>query len=297
MLLKTVGLIIGEYNAEGSAVRAIEHIKGLGLNCVTELEAIIGTSGSFPDTISEPSLSCFVFTDSREAADRLKERGIGFAVYSNSVSSKASFPDALYMVEDIRSLQIEQIERMLLRFLRLPWTILETERLVVREITEEDVDALYDLYGDGSEFPYTEGLYENPEEERAYTRDYIDKQYRFFEYGIWIVKEKTTGRIVGRAGIAGREGFEDPELGYAFAPDCRRKGYAYEVCGAILEYAEKNLNLDSINAFSREENTASLRLLNKLGFTYIKKVMIDGKPHNMYNRNSGLETKGNIKVR
>ena len=84
MLLKTVGLIIGEYNEEGNAARAIEHIKSLGLNCVTDLEAIIGTSEGFPDTISEPSLSCFVFTDSREAADRLKERGIGFAVYRNS---------------------------------------------------------------------------------------------------------------------------------------------------------------------------------------------------------------------
>jgi RimJ/RimL family protein N-acetyltransferase len=79
-----------------------------------------------------------------------------------------------------------------------------------------------------------EPLYEEVDEERAYARDYIEKVYAFYDFGIWTVVEKTSGEVIGRAGICYREGYEDPELGFMIGVPWQGKGLATEVCRAVL---------------------------------------------------------------
>ncbi len=282
ILIKSVGLFIKEYNEGENALLAQRHLKELGLDCffgLEELKRRLSAENSGLTAVMET----YAFTDDRELADSLKECGVGFAVYYNRLSRTASFNDALYMVDSICSLSLQRIDRFLLRYLRLPWKICETERCIVREITEEDVDRLYEIYSEPGYVRYTDALYDDPEKERAYTREYINTQYRFFEFGIWVVEEKASGKVIGRAGITTREGFEELELGYGFSEEYQGKGYAYEVCSAILDYARNSLLAESINSFTMKENIPSIRLLEKLGFIPAGEIMIDGKPYERYN--------------
>ncbi len=302
-MINNVGLFITEYNEGENLEKASAYIESLGLSCYTSeselqanlmpLESIIKEGTQYrtrnnmsvlaPGTRTVSSIDTFVFTDSRQTADRMKASGIGFAVYDNALSKSESFSDSLYMVDEISAIPLRQVERMLLRFLRLPWTILETKRCRVREITEEDVPALYTIYDRSDpENQYGGVPYEDPEKELAYTKDYINFQYRLFEYGVWVVEDKESGKIIGRAGISNRAGYEEAELGYGFAPSARHRGYATEVCGAILSYAHEELGMDTINAFTLHDNADSVKLLKRLGFKYVSKKDLSGVQYDLY---------------
>ncbi len=278
MLLKNIGLLIEEYNMDESADLVSEHLLKYGLKVFL----------SFEDIKNLNTLETFVFTDKRDSADMIKGAGFGFATYYNVNSRKEIFNDALYNVDSICSLSDMQINRMLLRFLNIPWVILETERCIVREIKEDDVDTLYKIFnresGEEGDRDSDNSLYDDPLKEEAYTRDYIKYQYRFFEYGIWMIVDKDSRQIIGRAGLCNREGYEDVELGYVIAPKYRNSGYAYEVCTGILDYARDYMKLNNINAFVREDNLKSINLLNKLGFFYYKDVIIDKLIYRMYKK-------------
>ena len=71
-------------------------------------------------------------------------------------------------------------------------------------------------------------------------------------------------------------------MGYLIAPEEQHKGYATEVCRAILEYAHTNLDFPSVNCLIQTENTASKNLAAKLGFTFLEKMTEDGQEMDRY---------------
>ncbi len=111
-----------------------------------------------------------------------------------------------------------------------------------------------------------EDLFPEIEEEREYTRNYIEKIYGFYGYGLWSIVCKENQEVIGRAGLSWREGFNTPELGFVIGVPYQRKGYAYEVCKAIIAYGEEELGFEKIQALVREGNEASACLCRKLGF-------------------------------
>ncbi|MCM1103422.1 MAG: GNAT family N-acetyltransferase [Clostridium sp.] len=176
----------------------------------------------------------------------------------------ASFDGVRYLIEDISGLDASFCELAFCRTHRLPYTVLETERCLVREITLADVDRLYEIYADPGITRYIETLYADETAERSYIRDYIDNVYGFFDYGMWIVVNKEDGQIIGRAGIEPKEDFA--ELGYVIAREYQNRGYATEVCRAILAYAADRLGLPNVYVRVQKENAASLRICEKLHF-------------------------------
>lgn len=160
----------------------------------------------------------------------------------------------------------EWLFRVWQRHAGIPWTILETERLVLREMTEADLDAFYEIQGK-EEAAFLEPLCEDREEQRIKIQEYIRNMYGFCGFGIWMMEEKESGRIVGRAGLQMRDGFETPELGYAVARAFRGRGYAEEACRAVLEYASRELGVEEIRAVVHRDNEKSRGLCEKLGFS------------------------------
>jgi RimJ/RimL family protein N-acetyltransferase len=103
--------------------------------------------------------------------------------------------------------------------------------------------------------------------------------YGYYGYGMWLITEKTTGKVIGRAGLEHRDfdGVTELELGYLIASEWRKKGIAYEVCREIISYAKDNLGFQRINAVVDPKNTASLALLEKLNFTYLEDISIQNR--------------------
>ena len=158
----------------------------------------------------------------------------------------------------------------------------------------EDLDALISLYDQpgvtyqldakGQRQPgYIEPLFAR-EEEAEYQQAYITHMYGYYGYGMWLVFDKASGELIGRAGLEHRE-FPDAvelELGYLIDPDRQGQGLATEVCQAILAFAREELDFPRVNALTDQKNVASVALLQKLGFYYLEDTDVSGSRTQRY---------------
>ena len=234
------------------------------------------------NSAKESPRSLFIITDSKAALDVALDSGIACAAYSQAVTGGNDLSRALYCIEDIEYMDLNRIRRMWQRHYCIPWTIAVTDRLVIREQTEDDLDSLYEIYEDDEIKKFVEPLYEDRKMEQQYIRDYIANQYRFHEYGLWAVIQKETGTLIGRAGFSFREGYDIPELGYVIGRKYRNTGYAKEALCAIVSYGMEELGLREYMAFTDSRNKASVKLLESLGFAKSGCDNIMGRLHDMY---------------
>lgn len=216
-------------------------------------------------------------TDRLQTARELKRRGEAVVICLHEGNRDQDFGEFPYAVEDLNGLDAEYAERTYRRLKGLPWTIIETDRCVIRETTAEDVDSFYKIYSDPQITKYMEGLYPEIEQEKQYVREYIEKVYAFYEFGVWTVIEKASGEVIGRAGFSYRQGYDDPEIGYIIGVPWQRHGYAEEVCRAILEYGWRELGFERVQALVETENEPSLTLCDKLMFTAVEELEINGR--------------------
>lgn len=186
-------------------------------------------------------------------------------------------PDIL--VEGFEEVDVQFLDRIMKRAQGLPWITVVTEHCYLREITLDDMDDLFELYAQPGITDYTEPLYKRPEEEQ-YTRDYIDKMYRFYGYGMWLVCDRADGKLIGRAGFSHQDLGDEIvlEMGYIIGVPYQRQGYATEVCKKLIQFAGENLSdFGTLNCFVELGNTASHGLMGKLHFQQMGTVEISGK--------------------
>lgn len=185
-----------------------------------------------------------------------------------------SFSDFPYAIENAEELDETYLDKIICRMKGIPCHIADTGRCRIREITVADVEELYRIYDEPGITDYMEPLYEKKEDEIAYTRDYIRYQYGFYDFGMWIIEEKETGRIIGRAGFDMRQGYEEPEMGYLIRKEYQRRGYATEVCRALLDYGREEMGFTTVRAFTSPGNQASVKLLEELGFVFMEETIV-----------------------
>lgn len=114
---------------------------------------------------------------------------------------------------------------------------IETERLILREMTQQDFDMLYKILADSDimrHYPYTF--------DRARVQSWIDKnisRYRVFGFGLWAVCLKQSGEMIGDCGLTMQiiDGDIKPEISYHIARAHQRRGYAKEAAAACLRRA------------------------------------------------------------
>lgn len=212
-------------------------------------------------------------TDHEEIAKQLLAETANVLVWLHEENREKNLSFAPYAIEIIEEIDFRYVERIYQRFQKLPWKIAETDRCVIREMTEEDLDAVYEVYAGPSITRYMEGLYENREEELEYTRSYIQNAYTFWGYGTWVIERKEDKKIIGRVGFNLRDGYEEAELGFVIMEGEQKKGYAYECCMAVLKLGKEEYEFEQVQALVKEGNEASIHLCEKLGFEYVEKVV------------------------
>lgn len=215
--------------------------------------------------------SALYLADSAALFQMLRSCGLPAAGYLHAGRNGESFQGAAYLVERPQDIDRDSYQKIYERAAGLPWTIAETARCLIREMTVDDVESLYPLYEDEQARRFLKPLCPDHDKEREIVKAYIDKVYGLFGYGMWVVIRKSDGALIGRVGFeTGRK--KEAALGYLFRKDCRRQGYAFEVCDAVMRFAREELGFTGedaaplLTAYVEEENTASRRLLSRLGF-------------------------------
>lgn len=148
--------------------------------------------------------------------------------------------------------------------------MIETERLIVRPIIEDDFETLCKLRSDEEVMKYMGGAEFSKREKFAERfRFYIEHQ-KEHGFGMNLVILKETDEIIGWAGLQHLDGGSEIEVGYGFDKPFWGRGYATEVARALMIYGFEKLNLNKIVAVAIPENKGSWHVMEKLGMKYIK---------------------------
>jgi ribosomal-protein-alanine N-acetyltransferase len=215
---------------------------------------------------SEKEHGIIYITDDIDVYSRLASTGKPVIIYENDYNCSIDFTGVPYIIEEINDIPERYFSRIYRRLKKLPWDILQTDRLSVRETVPTDVPDFYRIYKDPEITEYMEGLNPDPITEIHNTMDYIENVYCFYEYGIWTVILRETGEIIGRAGIEQTDESAIPSLGFVIGRKWQKNGYATEVCRGIIKYAENVLRPDFLRVCINENNKDSINLCRKLGF-------------------------------
>lgn len=135
--------------------------------------------------------------------------------------------------------------------------VIETKRLLLRNMTENDYDALYKVLADSDimqHYPYTF--------DKARVRGWISKnieRYRIFGFGLWAVCLKETGEMIGDCGLTMQliNGQIKPEIGYHIRKDQQRRGYAKEAAAAVRDWTFNNTPFRIIYSYMKYTNIPS----------------------------------------
>ena len=155
--------------------------------------------------------------------------------------------------------------------------IFETERLIVRQFTEEDKDNIFLLGGNETVMQYIRPVSTKEESDKFLLKN-IDAYEKNPHGGRWAVMEKANGSFVGSfAIIPMRYHPEKIQLGYSLIPENWGKGYATELTKAGLKYFMNNYSEPQIHGLTEIPNTASQKVLLKAGFQPAGTMMEDDK--------------------
>ena len=155
--------------------------------------------------------------------------------------------------------------------------MIQTERLILRKFTLEDVEPSYQMNLDPrvSEFTGDGGVQSRDVVHKRIKNDVLG-DYAKYGFGRLAVCLKSTGEFIGFAGLKYLDDMQEVDLGYRLAFDHWGKGLATEACKPLVEHGFKELNLNKIMALVIPENKASVRVLEKLGFEFEKIILTEG---------------------
>lgn len=143
--------------------------------------------------------------------------------------------------------------------------VIETERLLLREMTDDDFHALYEVLSDSDimqHYPYAF------DENRV--RSWIERnirRYRVLGFGLWAVCLKKTGEMIGDCGLTMQliNGEIKPEIGYHIRADEQRKGYAKEAAIAVRDWTFSNTPFNVVYSCMKYTNEASVKTAMSYG--------------------------------
>lgn len=151
--------------------------------------------------------------------------------------------------------------------------MIETERLILREYTTEDVEALFEIMSD----PETMQHYPEPFDQQQ-TKDWIAwnlQNYKEYGFGLWAVVLKENGRFIGDCGITIQniDGELLPEIGYHIHKNYWRKGFGSEAARAVRDWAFEHTEYDRLYSYMKYTNIGSYSTAIANGMKKVKEYL------------------------
>ncbi|HEY7776890.1 MAG TPA: GNAT family N-acetyltransferase [Kineobactrum sp.] len=159
--------------------------------------------------------------------------------------------------------------------------MLTTPRLSITPLTPQDAGFMLALLNDPDFITHIadRGVRTLAQAEQ-YLLDGPLASYREYGFGLWAVRVLEGAEPIGICGLIRRPQLEDVDIGYGFLPQARGHGYALEAAQEVFRYAREDLGLTRVVAIVAPGNTASITLLERLGFGYEASVRLqpDAEP-------------------
>lgn len=151
--------------------------------------------------------------------------------------------------------------------------ILETERLILREMNKNDYNALCRMLQDEEVMYAYEHAFSDKE-----AMEWLERQlcrYKEYGFGLWAVILKANGELIGQCGLTMQPCGEREvlEVGYIFCKEYWKNGYATEAAVACKEYAFDKLNSDCVYSIIRDNNVPSQKVAIRNGMTVTEKFV------------------------
>ncbi len=177
--------------------------------------------------------------------------------------------------------------------------IIETSRLILREIVETDSAFILDLLNQPSFIKYVgDRNVRTIEETEIFIANRLANSYAENGFGLYAVelnaefgttadartiafeiqnpKSKIQNLLIGICGFVKRDTLPDADIGFAFLPQFCGKGFAFEAAEAMMRYGKTELSLRRVLAITTQNNETSGKLLKKLGFKFERLIKL---PH------------------
>ncbi len=146
---------------------------------------------------------------------------------------------------------------------------IETERLIMREFSSDDVDGMFELNSDEEVIRYTgDTAFADKQTVLNLINGY--EQYSKYKMGRWTVLLKSSGEYIGFCGLKYLSDINETDLGFRLMKKYWNKGYATEASVATLDYGFDTLKLEKIVGRAATDNLRSLNVLQKLGMVFEK---------------------------
>ncbi len=147
---------------------------------------------------------------------------------------------------------------------------LETERLRLRPLTLDDIDAYYRcITSDADVMRYLPGGGKaRMRSDSEWVITYFIQHAKLHGFGIWAAEEKSSGKLIGHAGLEYIPNAQEVEIAYTLARSVWGQGYATEAARSVLKYGFEALNLSAIYGLSFPANVASQKVMQKIGMAH-----------------------------
>lgn len=162
--------------------------------------------------------------------------------------------------------------------------ILETERLLLRHLTPDDLDDLYALYCDPEITKFIPDAPRNYAEAKEELEWHQHGHPRHPELGLWATVHKASGQFIGRCGLLPWQidGVDEVEVAYTIARNYWGQGLASEAALAIRDYAFQHLGLTRLVCLIDDGNRASARVAEKMGMAFEREAEDEIGPFLLY---------------
>ena len=152
--------------------------------------------------------------------------------------------------------------------------VIETERLIISEVTADDDAFVLDLLNQPSfkQFIGDRGV-RNLDQAREYISTRFTKSYRDNGFGLYLMELKEDTTPIGLCGFVKRDTLPHPDIGFAILPQFEKLGYAFEAASATMRYGKEELQLARVLAITTPDNDNSGRLLEKIGLKFERTII------------------------
>lgn len=160
--------------------------------------------------------------------------------------------------------------------------MIETERLILRKMREDDAGAFFEIFSDPIAMRYFGVVFDRPRMNK-WVRDNLEHEQQH-GYSLLSVILKDNGKIIGDCGLETDkiDGRLIVGIGFDFNRSYWGKGYATEAAIAVLKYGFTQLNLDSIYGWIDPQNSPSQRVAERIGMSVDRYVDRGGKKYALY---------------